>query len=571
MKKGANTDVLFTICTLSGQAMRFPVLFFVLFILPSFLWPATPRAQELAAWVVRFDIDTPTKVKAVCGQATGHGFSRLLVQVRGRADAYYQSDLVPRAENLEPGFDPLASVLAQCGDVEIDAWLNVYYLWTGTTPPRDAGHPALDKSWLIRDQTGRRVDGYSDLELGQRWLEGLYADPASERYRRVFTAAVVELVERYDLHGIHLDFARYPGPYFGAGGRLARQFAQRYGLAVNDLPEQLSRQDFAAWLNGSLASDQRRLITARLIWDYQRAAEVSKLVAMVRAGLVRVRPGLRLSVSVFPDPVDAFLAKGQDWPGWLAAGMVDELFLMNYFGDAIRVQALYDEAIGVAGNRAKVWLGLGSYIKSPADIAAEIALCAGGQQAACFFSLGHILRQGKAVRPYVEAVRRHAGAGSGAGQPASLLAGRLAEVKTCLAVSGWPDCGEEGEGILAAGDHGQDQVRGGPWLELRGIFRYVDPYDGLAKVEEQLHIARQSRELLLAGQPFAEVSRLFSQAGSRGQGGFLPRRSVRQDRWVDRLLAGLEPGQISPVIAVENGYWVYQMVRKGNRPDVRRQ
>ncbi len=543
----------------------FPPVFFSLF----FLAVENLPAQDLASWVVRFDIDSKEKVAAICSQARENHFDRLLVQVRGRADAYYQSDLVPKAENVEDDFDPLAEVLDRCKNVEVDAWLNVFYLWTGDVPPVDDHHPVLKRSWLLKDMTGRRVDSYSALEQSQRWIEGIYADPASEDYRLYFTAVVVELARKYPVQGIHLDFVRYPGSFFGAGGSLADDFEKEYGLSVSDLPEKLKRQDFAAWLNGSLATDQKRLFTARLIWDYQRAAEVTKLVAMVREALLEIRPGIRLSASVFPDPLEAFLDKGQDWPLWLSSGIVDEIFVMNYFGDKTRVGALYDQVVQVVGTTEKIWLGLGSYIKSAAEIAEEMARCSTGKQAACFFSLGHFLSQRKAVQAYVDAVStdRKVGQGEKKEIPESFLVAGLQEVKECLAGHATPTCSGENDlvslvdGEKTGGETEWHHPR--TWLDLRGVFRYVNPYDGLAKVEEQLELASQSYELLVDGQPFDQVAQQYSQAGSRHHGGLLPRRYLSNDSRVDKLLAELEPGQVSPVIPVHNGFWVYQVLGKG--------
>ena len=59
--------------------------------------------------------------------ARASGFNTLLVQVRGRGDAYYQSAIEPRAAELaaHPGFDPLASTISQAhaAGLRVHAWV----------------------------------------------------------------------------------------------------------------------------------------------------------------------------------------------------------------------------------------------------------------------------------------------------------------------------------------------------------------------------------------------------------------------------------------------------------------
>ncbi len=62
--------------------------------------------------------------------ARDHGFNTLLVQVRGRGDAYFTSSLEPRAAELQrqpASFDPLATVLAEAHEagLRVHAWVNV--------------------------------------------------------------------------------------------------------------------------------------------------------------------------------------------------------------------------------------------------------------------------------------------------------------------------------------------------------------------------------------------------------------------------------------------------------------
>ena len=64
-----------------------------------------------ALWVLRTSLSSPATIRHLVESARSHGFNTLLVQVRGRGDAYYQPRLEPRAAELarQPeSFDPLA-------------------------------------------------------------------------------------------------------------------------------------------------------------------------------------------------------------------------------------------------------------------------------------------------------------------------------------------------------------------------------------------------------------------------------------------------------------------------------
>lgn len=152
-----------------------------------------PRLRT-SAWVVRSDLDSPAEVASVCSEAKQAGVDALLVQVRGRADALYQSDIAPRAENLAAApvdFDPLAQLLTDCAPLPLHAWLNVFYLWGGATPPENPKHPGHpNQPWILSDNTGRPVSSYSQREKRLGWIEGSYADPASPEYRALFVAVV---------------------------------------------------------------------------------------------------------------------------------------------------------------------------------------------------------------------------------------------------------------------------------------------------------------------------------------------------------------------------------------------
>ncbi|MDH5642960.1 MAG: hypothetical protein OEY63_02075, partial [Gemmatimonadota bacterium] len=70
--------------------------------------PPIPENEVRALWVVRQTLTHPDSIIAMVSRADQAGFNTLIVQVRGRGDAYYDGGWEPRAESLDSlDFDPL--------------------------------------------------------------------------------------------------------------------------------------------------------------------------------------------------------------------------------------------------------------------------------------------------------------------------------------------------------------------------------------------------------------------------------------------------------------------------------
>ena len=96
-------------------------------------------------WVVRTTLTSPERIQQLVKSAADNGFNTLIVQVRGRGDAYYKSRVEPRAIELkdQPAtFDPLAVTLteAHLRGLKVHAWLNTSLLANLDTLPADPTH-----------------------------------------------------------------------------------------------------------------------------------------------------------------------------------------------------------------------------------------------------------------------------------------------------------------------------------------------------------------------------------------------------------------------------------------------
>src|SRR5437868_12016360 len=94
-------------------------------------FPSRVRTDEevRALWVVRTTLTSRAAIETMIAAARTSGFNTLLVQIRGRADAYYTDGLEPRAAALssQPAFDPLATTLSLAHEagLRVHAWINV--------------------------------------------------------------------------------------------------------------------------------------------------------------------------------------------------------------------------------------------------------------------------------------------------------------------------------------------------------------------------------------------------------------------------------------------------------------
>lgn len=561
------------------------------------LIPACAPRLRTSAWVVRFDLDSPTKVASICQEAKQAGFDELLVQVRGRADALYHSDIAPRAENLDQApadFDPLAQLLTDCAPLPLHAWLNVFYLWGGASPPENPNHPGHpDQPWILSDNNGRTVSSYSERERRLGWIEGNYADPSSAEYRALFVQVVQELLDRYPVAGIHLDFIRYPGPGYGKSDVLADKFEQLWGIDPRFLPERLNSETVTAWLEGTQHPADRILTTAALFWNEFRAGQVTQLVREVHQALNQrgtTRP--TLSAAVFPEPSAAYLENGQEWQAWAAEGLVDALYPMTYFGDTDRVGTQLQQ---IAQNTSRtrtvaLWAGLGAADKDPEQLGKEARIAGENNYAGvALFSLGHLLKKAEPP-PYVEAVRVPRRSFNTRAEPFqenpitaashAILPPSLRTLENIVNKAQHKTASQNNpEARLAERlreyDHARQQaipqtfkeLKDTPAIlpervELSGIFRYINPMDSPTRLHEQEQLCEKARQRLLSGEDFSTVAKEMSQDSSKTMDGLLAPRFLDPLNIQDQELSRLAPLEISQVMRTANGFWCYRVQEK---------
>jgi uncharacterized lipoprotein YddW (UPF0748 family) len=84
------------------------------------------------------------------------------------------------------------------------------------------------------------------------------------------------------------------------------------------------------------------------------------LVERVYHGVKKRHPEIVVSAAVFANAEDAYRSRFQDWPRWLADGIVDAVAPMAYTPDNDPFREQIRFAADVVGGR-RVWAGIGVY------------------------------------------------------------------------------------------------------------------------------------------------------------------------------------------------------------------
>ena len=173
-----------------------------------------------------------------------------------------------------------------------------------------------------------------------------------------------DIVTRYGLDGVHLDYVRYPAEDFDYSREALAAFRQ-------NVAGELSGADRQAY--------DRRLGAEPLIyttvfpdrWRTFRTARLTALVQKIGAAVKAVRPSATVSAAVMPDIADAASRRFQDWAGWLDQNLIDVVCPMAYTTDAATFVSQVSAARAVAG-RHPLWAGIGAYRLSSPQIVEHV-------------------------------------------------------------------------------------------------------------------------------------------------------------------------------------------------------
>ncbi len=325
-------------------------------------------------WIVRDGLVSSESIDSLIERASEAGANGIIVQVAGRAEAYYSSSILPPA-GFQDDFDPLAYTIARARPrgLEVHAWINAFLVWSAPWPPDDSMHIwHTHPEWFMLDGYGRSTREYTRDECDRNGLVGATLSPALPEVRAFLADVASEIAVNYNVDGIHLDYIRYPNPSFGFEPQSIGPFYLKTGYD----PLEMYRRHGE---NESLAE----------MWSLWKINQVTMTVETIRSVLRSEAPGVLLSCAVMADPHEAKSHYSCDWRAWLEAGLVDFVCTMAYTTNAQKAVEL--AVLGTAVCPERVIHGIGIY-NQPISSAFTGALeaLARGSKGVCVFSLNSL-------------------------------------------------------------------------------------------------------------------------------------------------------------------------------------
>lgn len=129
-----------------------------------------------------------------------NGFTDVFVQVRSNGDAYYRSRVYPRAAAWSQDFDPLQVFLEENQQVglQVHAWINPYRCQTAGQMLK------IPDTYPTRMWAQEQAEPI--VQVSGRW----YLNPADAHAQALICTGAQELLDGYDIAGLHIDDYFYP-------------------------------------------------------------------------------------------------------------------------------------------------------------------------------------------------------------------------------------------------------------------------------------------------------------------------------------------------------------------------
>lgn len=297
----------------------------------------------------------------------------LFVQVRKFDDAYYNSDFVPKAKEIDKDFDPLAYGLKKAKEnhIKFHAWFVICRISNNS----------------YKENLSEEHIGFLDAKLkGDLVYENsVYIDPSNADARKYICRVIKEVIDKYDVDGVHLDYIRYSDQDSG----------------------------YSEHSKSVYTSETGSVIYSGIDFDNFRRKQINNLVKEINNTVKGSKDGNKIILSAafitwgnFSDynKTAAYTRGFQDWSYWISKKLIDVGIPMLYKREHVVVQAADYRAwlsgMTTAASTRNLAVAVSSQLNYPKNVVSQIKLA---EKAGCGWVI-FAFNQGKERTDLIEAM-----------------------------------------------------------------------------------------------------------------------------------------------------------------------
>lgn len=273
-----------------------------------------------------------------------NNLNTIMIEARKIGDAYYKSNIEPRATNISGGldYDPLGYLIDLAHDtsggkkyIEVHAWFVMHRITTGES---------LATSHVL-------VQNPEYLMLNSDGSGGgstRYIDPGHPGVVDHNIAVILDCLENYDIDGINMDYIRYPDATgsWGYNPVSVQRFNAFYDKTGQPSP---SDPDWADWRRECGTNEVKKIYVKSLM----KNPNIVLTADTVNWGY---------NYDNF-EASSAYAQVFQDWVGWLEQGIMDYNALMSYTTNTSRYQGWSNLSLAHDDKRGSI-IGIGAYMQT---------------------------------------------------------------------------------------------------------------------------------------------------------------------------------------------------------------
>ncbi len=278
---------------------------------------------------------SPEYYEQLFDNLSDHNFNNLMFYTVLYGMANYPSSFVPWNINLtgqigqNPGWDPLETGIKMARDrgILIHVKLNIFLAWKVNNPLPDSPlHPLnAHPDWILVGRDGRMM-----TNIG----EHLFFNPCHPEVQDWIYNYTMEIVSKYGIDGIHLDYIRFPNPGYSWDPVTLNRFWARFGKSPDDLPNE---------------------------WIQWRKDQITNLIIRIKTMVRRLRWNVIFGADVLANRTTGINYCLQDMEEWRKRKILDFDVPMLYTTDLSTFQSQLQDHLDHSHGRF-VFSGIGAYL-----------------------------------------------------------------------------------------------------------------------------------------------------------------------------------------------------------------